>query len=418
MNFIITPLRWIIDLLYSWVGSYSIAIILFTLVVKLILLPLDIKQRHSMRKMQLIQPKVDEINKKYEKDPEKRSAKTMELYKKEKCNPMSGCLPMLIQMPILFAMFAVMRHIAGEQAVLMVQSVADGVAYQPEGFLWIANIWQPDNIMAKIIPSLTDLAGNLTVVNGNSLLSAENIELIRANYEIIMKPVMEVYNVGKANGWAILPLLAGASQYFTTWLMNGKQTEAQKNNPQNQQQKMMNMLIMLPMWMNFVLRICAWMLILKPDGVLDSLLGVLGFGNNHIYQTETAIVIGIVYNYLPFMVLPIYTTMAKISRSLIEAGQDLGCNGFNVLRRIILPLSVPGVITGITMVFVPAASTFCISTYLGGRFLIGDTIQSYYKGIGANNHIGSMLALVLMVIILISMAIMNKFDSGEDSAIV
>ena len=172
MNFIITPLRWIIDLLYSWVGSYSIAIILFTLVVKLILLPLDIKQRHSMRKMQLIQPKVDEINKKYEKDPEKRSAKTMELYKKEKCNPMSGCLPMLIQMPILFAMFAVMRHIAGEQAVLMVQSVADGVAYQPEGFLWIANIWQPDNIMAKIIPSLTDLAGNLTVVNGNSLLSA------------------------------------------------------------------------------------------------------------------------------------------------------------------------------------------------------------------------------------------------------
>ncbi len=234
MNFIITPLRWIIDLLYSWVGSYSIAIILFTLVVKLILLPLDIKQRHSMRKMQLIQPKVDEINKKYEKDPEKRSAKTMELYKKEKCNPMSGCLPMLIQMPILFAMFAVMRHIAGEQAVLMVQSVADGVAYQPEGFLWIANIWQPDNIMAKIIPSLTDLAGNLTVVNGNSLLSAENIELIRANYEIIMKPVMEVYNVGKANGWAILPLLAGASQYFTTWLMNGKQTEAQKNNPQKE----------------------------------------------------------------------------------------------------------------------------------------------------------------------------------------
>ena len=143
MNFIITPLRWIIDLLYSWVGSYSIAIILFTLVVKLILLPLDIKQRHSMRKMQLIQPKVDEINKKYEKDPEKRSAKTMELYKKEKCNPMSGCVPMLIQRPILFAMFAVMRHIAGEQAVLMVQSVADGVAYQPEGFLWIANICSP-----------------------------------------------------------------------------------------------------------------------------------------------------------------------------------------------------------------------------------------------------------------------------------
>ncbi len=183
-------------------------------------------------------------------------------------------------------------------------------------------------------------------------------------------------------------------------------------------QRMMNMLIMLPMWMNFILRICAWMLILKPNGVLDSILGLLGFGNNHIYQSEAAVVIGIVYNYLPFMVLPIYTTMAKISKSLIEAGQDLGCNGFNVFRRVILPLSIPGVITGITMVFVPAASTFYISTYLGGRYLIGDTIQSYYKGSGANNHIGSMLALVLMVIILISMAIMNKFDSGEDSAIV
>ena len=138
MNFIITPLRWIIDLLYSWVGSYSIAIILFTLVVKLILLPLDIKQRHSMRKMQLIQPKVDEINKKYEKDPEKRSAKTMELYKKEKCNPMSGCLPMLIQMPILFAMFAVMRHIAGEQAVLMVQSLLLAVTAGAKLWLYIS----------------------------------------------------------------------------------------------------------------------------------------------------------------------------------------------------------------------------------------------------------------------------------------
>lgn len=122
MSIIITPLRWILDLLYGFVGNYGVAIILFTLVIKLIILPLDIKQRHSMRKMQDIQPKIDEINKKYEKDPEKRSAKTMELYKKEKVNPMGGCLPMLIQMPILFAMFAVMRHIAGEQTVLMVQS--------------------------------------------------------------------------------------------------------------------------------------------------------------------------------------------------------------------------------------------------------------------------------------------------------
>ena len=245
MSIIITPLRWILDLIYSFVGSYGVSIILFTLVIKLIILPLDIKQRHSMRKMQDIQPKIDEINKKYEKDPEKRSQKTMELYKKEKVNPMGGCLPMLIQMPILFAMFAVMRHIAGEQTVLMVQQVADGAKFVPEGFLWISNIWQPDNILASIIPSLTSAAGNLSVVNGNPLLTEDIINTVRVNYEVVMKPVMEVYNAGNANGWAILPILAGVSQYAMTFVMNGRQTEAQKRSPQNQQQKMMNMLFPL-----------------------------------------------------------------------------------------------------------------------------------------------------------------------------
>jgi YidC/Oxa1 family membrane protein insertase len=240
VEFIITPLRWIMDLIYSVVGSYGVTVILFTLVIKLLILPLDIKQRNSMRKMQDIQPKIDEINKKYEKDPEKKSAKTMELYKKEKINPLGGCLPMLIQMPILFAMFAVMRHIAGEEAVKMVQAVTDGAAFAPEGFLWIHNIWQPDNILANVIPTITDMAGNLATVKGNALLSQEVIDVVRANYSIVMQPLMEQFNVGMANGWAILPILAGASQYFTTWLMNGKQTEAQKMNPQNQSQKMMN----------------------------------------------------------------------------------------------------------------------------------------------------------------------------------
>ena len=210
MSFIITPLRWVVDLLYSWVGSYGVAIILFTLAVKLVLLPLDIKQRHSMRKMQDIQPKIEEINKKYEKDPEKRSAKTMELYKKEKVNPMGGCLPMLIQLPILYAMFAVMRHIAGEQAVLMVQQVTQGLPFEPESFLWIRNIWQPDNIMANVIPTLSEISVNLSAVSGNDLLNTDIINVIRANYDI------------------------------TTWLMNGKQTAAQRNNPQAQNQKMMN----------------------------------------------------------------------------------------------------------------------------------------------------------------------------------
>lgn len=212
MSFIITPLRWVVDLLYSWVGSYGVAIILFTLAVKLVLLPLDIKQRHSMRKMQDIQPKIEEINQKVnEKDPEKRSAKTMELYKKEKVNPMGGCLPMLIQLPILYAMFAVMRHIAGEQAVLMVQQVTQGLPFEPESFLWIRNIWQPDNVMANVIPTLSEISVNLSAVSGNDLLNTDIINVIRANYDIVMRPILEQYNVGcptagpSCRSWPALP---------------------------------------------------------------------------------------------------------------------------------------------------------------------------------------------------------------------
>lgn len=239
MNIITTPLRWILDMIYGVVGNYGLTIILFTLVIKLIILPLDFKQRKSMRAMQDLQPKIDAINKKYEKDPEKKSQKTMELYKKEKVNPMGGCLPMLIQMPVLFAMFAVMRHIGGEQAVAMYETVAAGGTFVPESFLWITNIWQPDNIMAAIIPSLSDLAGTLSTVKNSTILTAETVEMVRANYEIVMKPVMEMYNTGVANGWAILPIVAGASQYFTTWLMNGNK-KGQPQTAQSQQNKMMN----------------------------------------------------------------------------------------------------------------------------------------------------------------------------------
>lgn len=183
-------------------------------------------------------------------------------------------------------------------------------------------------------------------------------------------------------------------------------------------QRMMNMIIMLPMWMNFILRIVAWVVILQPNGILDNILALFGFGHNTVYHSEAAIIIGVIYNYLPFMILPIYTTLSKISKPLIEASRDLGCNGFNVFRKVILPLSVPGVITGITMVFVPAASVFVISSRLGGYTLIGDVIDSYFKGAASDMNAGSMLSLVLMVIIVICMAIMNKFDNGEDSAIV
>lgn len=179
-------------------------------------------------------------------------------------------------------------------------------------------------------------------------------------------------------------------------------------------QRMMNILIMLPMWMNFILRICSLELILRPSGVLNQLLHL---EENPIYRTPAAVVIGIVYNYLPFMVLPIYTVMTKISKSVLEAGQDLGCNGFALLRKVIFPLSLPGVISGITMVFVPAASSFVISARLGGFNLIGDTIEAYYKG-EIDMNAGGMLSFILMVVIFISIAVMNHFDQDDDIVLV
>ncbi|MDR2515005.1 MAG: YidC/Oxa1 family membrane protein insertase [Christensenellaceae bacterium] len=213
MSIIITPLRAIIDFIYGLVGNYSVAIILFTLVIKLVLSPLDFKQRSSSRKMAALNDKIQEINKKYDKDPEKKNMKTMELYKKEGVNPLSGCLPMLIQLPIIFAMFAVLRHIADEQAVSMFLTAFNGGSFIPESFLWVHNIWQPDNIMAPIIP-LLETVQVIRPIAGNPIVTEANLALMAANYETVMKPLFDVYNTGTANGWAILPLAAGASQFF------------------------------------------------------------------------------------------------------------------------------------------------------------------------------------------------------------
>lgn len=179
-------------------------------------------------------------------------------------------------------------------------------------------------------------------------------------------------------------------------------------------QRMMNILVMLPMWMNFILRICSLEVILMPEGVLNRLLGL---ESNPVYYTWVAVVIGIVYNYLPFMVLPLYTVLSKISKSILEAGRDLGCNGWTLLWKVIFPLSVPGVISGITMVFVPAASSFVISSRLGGFNLIGDTIDAYYNK-SFDINAGSMLSFVLMIVIVISMAVMNHFDKDDDIVLV
>jgi spermidine/putrescine transport system permease protein len=173
-------------------------------------------------------------------------------------------------------------------------------------------------------------------------------------------------------------------------------------------QSIMITLIMIPMWMNFLIRTYAWMTILQDKGILNGFIGLLGFGPMHIIGTETAVVIGMVYDYLPYMILPIYSVMAKMDEKLIEAARDLGCGAVGVLRRVIWPLSLPGVFSGITMVLVPSISTFYISQKLGnGKFyLIGDAIEGQYA---ANNlHFAAAIAFILMVILLVCMAFMQR----------
>ncbi len=172
-------------------------------------------------------------------------------------------------------------------------------------------------------------------------------------------------------------------------------------------QKTMITLIMIPMWMNFLIRTYAWMTILQDTGILNNLLGILGIKPLHIIGTETAVVIGMVYDYFPYMVLPIYSIMAKMDDKLLEAARDLGCGSLSVLRRVIFPLSLPGVISGITMVLIPSISTFYISQKLGSGkfFLIGDAIEGQY--VANNLHFAAAIAFILMGILLLCMAVLK-----------
>ena len=176
-------------------------------------------------------------------------------------------------------------------------------------------------------------------------------------------------------------------------------------------QRTYTMLIMVPMWMNFLLRIRAWVLLLQDNGPIDSFLNMLGI-NIPLMHNTGAVVLGMVYEFLPFMILPLCTVMGKIDKSLIEAAQDLGCNKLNVIRKVVFPLSVPGIISGVTMVFVPTASTFLVSQYLGGpnNKMIGDVIENLYK---SDRHTASAIALCLMIVILVFMVIMNRFGDEE-----
>ena len=205
-------------------------------------------------------------------------------------------------------------------------------------------------------------------------------------------------------------------------------------------QRIAMVLIMLPMWMNFLLRTYSWMSILENNGLLNQLFQKIGLINLYnsiaihfcadpslfepithfqMIGTQGAVILGMVYNYLPFMILPIYSVIVKLDYSLLEAARDLGANSAGVFRKVILPLSLPGVLSGITMVFVPSVSTFAISRLLGGgtQMLLGDLIEQQFLGGAYNPHLGAAISLVMMVVVVLCMVVMNRFGEGEEQAV-
>ena len=183
-------------------------------------------------------------------------------------------------------------------------------------------------------------------------------------------------------------------------------------------QKILYMLVMLPMCMSFLLRTLAWVGLLQDTGIINTLLGKIGIGPLPLIRNSGAVILGMVYNYLPYMILPLYAIITKIDKRYIEAAQDLGCNGIQVFGRVILPLSMPGILSGMTMVFVPAVSTFYISQKLGGAntVLIGDVIERQFKQ-ASNPNMGAMLSLLLMVLVFVCTGIMNRFGGDQEGGV-
>lgn len=257
-------------------------------------------------------------------------------------------------------------------------------------------IWSVIFIIAPMIMvvyyALTDRSGAFTV---------DNIKALSAYGETFSRSI--VYAV-------IATIICLAIAYPLAYIM------AHSSAPK---QRTLMMLIMLPMWMNFLIRTYSWITLLANTGVINSLLSKVGIGPLHMINTPGAVILGMVYNFLPYMVLPIYSIMSKLDHRLIEAAQDLGCNSFSVLKKIILPLTMPGVISGITMVFVPSVSTFYISQKLGGGkfLLVGDSIEMQFQS-AYNYNLGASLSLVLMVMIIICMLIMNRFADNEEGAMI
>ena len=184
-------------------------------------------------------------------------------------------------------------------------------------------------------------------------------------------------------------------------------------------QKILIMLVMLPQWLNFLIRTYSWMALLEDTGIINSIVGVFGLEPLHMINTSGAVILGMVYNYLPYMIIPLHSVISKIDVRLLEAASDLGCSPFRVIYRVVFPLSISGVVSGVTMVFVPSISTFYISQKLGGgNFdLIGDTIERQFQT-AYNYNLGAAMSFVLMLIILASMAIMSRYSGEDDGGVI
>ncbi|MDU1540575.1 MAG: ABC transporter permease [Paeniclostridium sordellii] len=251
-----------------------------------------------------------------------------------------------------------------------------------------------------VIPLILMVAFSFTTEDGNKLVFSLN------NYQRLMNPIyLKVFlrSIILAGASTIICLLVG---YPVAYIIS--KAHISKRNT-------LILLFILPMWMNFLLRTYAWVAILGKNGILNSFLGLFGIEPVTLLYTNFAILLGMVYNFLPFMVLPIYTSLSKMDNDLINAAKDLGANSFQVFTKVIFPLSIPGVVSGITMVFMPAVTTFAISRLLGGGkfMLLGDLIEQQFTVVGDWNF-GSAISIFMMIIILISMAIMSRFEDDSD----
>jgi spermidine/putrescine transport system permease protein len=237
---------------------------------------------------------------------------------------------------------------------------------------------------------LTDIDGHFTLMNLAEITTTENLKAL--GLSLLLSLISTV----------ICLILA----YPLSMILSSKNVN---------QSSFIVLIFILPMWMNFLLRTLAWQTLLEKNGVINSVLNFLHLPELNIINTPYAIVLGMVYNFLPFMVLPIYNVLIKIDKDVVNAARDLGANAVQVFTKIILPLSVPGIISGITMVFVPALTTFVISDILGGSkiLLIGNVIEQEFTQ-SYNWNVGSGLSLVLMLFIVISMAIIAKYDKDGE----